>query len=372
VIMFPRVGDTWEIAEASSPLILLATLEYIEQTLGIAPYWSAGDVGQRLMRAINGGTPQKWTAPADLSPFPAILAATRAPRPFSWHRPPSPEEVARPYLIGIDKNSAWPAACTHVRLGIGLPHHVSSQEIELAIPACGCYRLTNLVPPPILPCPLPGITELVPGEWIWAPTLGALHKLGFTVQIAEAYLWQEARTILRPWAEHLWHARQSVRSDATTYPQEEARALAQHALKKIANVGLQWLDLQGNEFSFGQAYHRPDWYALIRDRARAAQLEQIAYFASKYKLAPLMIHVDALYYAVESPDIEQSLPGLLARSHALGGYKNAFTASSLPFAPFVALFATTTKTTLIHHVLHAYDAQRSGGYPHDSPSPPAR
>jgi hypothetical protein len=341
-IMFPRVGDTWELAEASSPPVLLAALDYIEQALGLAPFLSAGYTGQALMKRINIGGRHSWTAPVDLSSFPEMLEATRAAQPFAWHRAPTPDEQQRPYLVAIDKNSAWPAACTGVELGIGAPRHVTGREMDGMAGAVGCYRAESITPPPALSCLLPTLDEIAPDGWLWSPTLAALRKLGYDVRLAEGYCWQESRTILRPWAERIWQARQSVRDDAATYPNAEARGLAQNAIKKVANVGLQWLDLRGKDFSTENAYHRPDWYALVRDRARAAQLEQIAHFASKYHLAPVMIHVDALYYAVESPDIEQSMPGVLARSRALGGYKDAFAGAAIPLASFADLLTDTS------------------------------
>lgn len=360
VIMFSRPGDSWGLAEAETPLMLLAALDYIAEALEVAPCWSTGYIGQQLMRRSNGGARHPWTVPVNLSPYPALLEAMQGgyPRPFTWRRPLSPAEANRPYLIAIDKNSAYPAACTGVELGIGEPGYLPGRRIDLTAPGVGCYRLANATPPPALPCPLPTIDEIAPNGWLWTPTLHALRKLGYSIELAEGYHWRQSKTVLRPWAEQVYQARAKVRSnEGGAYPYEQACELAQQAIKGVANVGLQWLDLLDKDFSTENPYHRPDWYALVKDRARAAQLEQVAYFAGKYHLFPVMIHVDALYYAAEAPCIDEAMPGVLARSTRLGGYKDAL-GGALPLAPFVDLFAQEDIHPLaIQRALHDHAAK---------------
>ena len=200
---------------------------------------------------------------------------------------------------------------------------------------------------PALPLPDTGTCD----EWYWTPSLLALHKLGYRYTLAEGYAWAQTRTILRPWAEHIWQARQTVRRDLSTYPHAEARNLAQGAIKGVAVAALGWLHLANREPDTQAPYHRPDWYALIRDQANRIQLEQVARFSAWHGIAPVMIHSDALYYVIDGDEIEQSLPGIFDRQDKLGGFKDAYKGVKFPVSDVADLFADDLSATEIHRTL---------------------
>jgi hypothetical protein len=71
------------------------------------------------------------------------------------------------------------------------------------------------------------------------------------------------------------------------------------------------------------SWYRPDWYALIMDRARALMFRRIKKFLGSGAVL-LGVQTDALFYAASTPDHQLAIPGMMDRENLLGGFKRKF------------------------------------------------
>lgn len=352
-IMFPEHEDAWVLDEVRSPVTLLKAITYLEDALGVEVRYKPQTVGRRYMIERNRkNTDKGWIQPVNIvKALPQKATVTKD----QWVRTLTPAQVdeliAQGYIhaIAVDKNSQWPASCTSVKLGVGAPVYV---ELPLWEKKTGLYHCTITGETAFNGRELPHPTGGVLDGWFYTYTVELLVDWGYSVEIHEAYIWNEAHTILRTWVEELWGARCSLNSThdqckRERYKDDEARELAYESVKPILNSSLGMLGagvtrdklpelearlsdptLPEREKAHARenmAWYRPDWYALIVDRAWVTLLRRVKKLIDEGAPALLLgVLTDCLYYAVTSPDYDQALPGILAKSGSLGGFKPKF------------------------------------------------
>lgn len=319
----------WNLDNVTSPVTVLAVLAYIEDGLGIPVTYSAGNTGKLLMKKVNSSPRDNWIRPVDLHEI-VPLVETKV-QDITWKRPLTEEESASGYLlVAYDKNMMYPASCTSVLLGSGMPTHVTRPTFDMKKLQAGIWHITisgtSQFDGVMLPHPTDGVTS----GWFYSYTVKLLHELGYTVNIIEAWVWdvKETHTTLRPYAEKLWEARASLDDkltpDTQRYVHAQARAIAASDIKYIAVKSLGWLDMSPR-YSTSGAYdmYRPDWYNLIKDNARYQMFWRIRKYMEKGYM-PVGIHADCLYYLATTHDHEQALPLMMERKDKLGGYKQKY------------------------------------------------
>lgn len=343
-------NTAWGLYEVASPVLLLAILSYLEDTLGRPIQYKPNTLGKHLMQDLNKGERANWIRPIDLSDF-EMVRITKVVD-VRWKRPLTEQEMQLlTHLIGADKNSQYPAGCTSVLLGSGQPEHVKRPVFDLKKPLAGVYNCrvsgTSDFNGIGLPHPLQNLmyTEKngeIRGQF-WTYTVKLLLELGYSVEIEEADVWAESHTILRPWAEHLWNARavldeKNPLCNRERYKSKEARALAYQAVKPVLNTSLGLLDttLKFTSYEGATDLYRPDWYALIKDISRYHMFWRIRSFLKKGSI-PVGVHADCLYYLTATDDHARALPGMFDRETALGGYKRKYK-KTITVAQVAALF----------------------------------
>lgn len=337
-IGYAEHNHRWGFDQTSNPVQLLGALTYVEDALKYPARFTPYTVGKNLMPEHNKNDRRDWVRPVDLSTFPAILKTKVID--IRWKRALSSREQATGgYLLGADKNSMYPASCTSALLGSGMPAHVDRTRFDVKKPLAGVYRCTvqgsSEFDGVTLPHPLQNLrytqADGVLSGWFWTYTVKLLCELGYSVDIEEAYVWQEAHTILRPWAESLWAARAALDDrnpacDRIRYRSQEARALAYGAIKTVLNASLGLLDSVPKHPERPGAFdwYRPDWYALIKDNARYQMFWRMRSQLARGH-APIGMLADCLCYLTDSDEHISALPGMFDRADKLGGYKRKYT-----------------------------------------------
>lgn len=350
VVMFPEWND-WALDAITEPITLLGAIAYLEDALGIPIKYKPNSYGRRLMIAYNEENTEKgWIQPINIhKAIPISLAYADC----IWTLKLSAEEIeelkARGLIkvVAYDKNSQYTGACTSVKLGVGTPVHEQSPQFNVKNPLPGIWhcriRGESIFDGKQLPHPTDGKTE----GWFWTYTVQLLFDLGYTVEIEEAYIWHESHVLLRKWATTLWDARCQLNSKSpecneARYKSKAARDSAFSAIKIVLNSSLGMLahkkDLDAleailldpnssdNDRKYAAqslSWYRPDYYDLLRDRARSLMYRRMKKFFESNAVL-LGIQTDCLYYAASTSDHDTAIPGMMDRADLLGGFKRKY------------------------------------------------
>jgi hypothetical protein len=338
---FLEYSDDWKMQKVGEPVVALAALSYIEDALGIAVVYSAGKAGVYLMEKVNRKRRIDWIQKIDIRKITPLREKLVCVGDLNWKRELSLEDTG--YLVSYDKNMAYPASCTSVLLGTGEPTYVESpQSTYVESPQFDMKKVcpgiwhcnisgTSEFDGITLPHPTDGKTE----GWFYTYTVKLLMEVGYTVEISEAWVWNEYHTILRPWACKLFEGREvlddNLSPDKERYKNAEARKIAASDIKFIAVKSLGWTrmtkDLNEESEEELDWYIRPDWDDLVIDNARYQMFWRIR-TCMKSGYHPVGVHADCLYFVAETSDHEQALSRMekpmMERRKKLGGYKQHY------------------------------------------------
>lgn len=343
---FAEHNERWDFEEITSPLLLLATLAYLEDAFDMAMLYSPSNTGKRLMQRSNERERVKWIQPVkELATIPPVVNTSA--NDCVWKRPLTEQEAAQGFLVAYDKNSQYPASCTSVLLGVGLPAYVSRPQFDIKKLQPGVWHIklsgNSTFNGLTLPHPVMGYGETIEpiiDTWAWSYTVKLCIELGYTVDIVEAWVWEEAHTTLRPWASETWASRSTLKTDTERYPNAQARQVAYERAKSIANHAIGLLATAPANPNWAGAYdlYRPDWRELIRDNARYWMFRRIMkYLDMGY--SPVGCFVDCLYYVTSESNPETALAGFMDRAGKLGGYKVKYSrAQVFPVSLIASLF----------------------------------
>lgn len=312
-IIFPE-QTAWE-WEEEDPLTLLTAILMLQKEFAVRVDAHPGSVGRELM---------KWLVPQDHKVMPHVDLAqlpAKCGRDFAWKR-----EITEPgtYLHAYDKNSMYLSAASGAGLGIGDPQYYCAENMkEPDLRLAGLWRVE--VEPQSAQSydprayPLRRFAHHLPSplargqEWCTTPVLKCLVEMGLHVKIYEGYEWGLTRRALGKWAEFLWKMRAHYAEDKSP-----AGQLCYFSLKRIATASVGLLASEKVPLK-EKLWARPDWWSTVIETAKARVLYNIDHYGKEWRIWPVMIFVDCLYYVSDSPEPDKRL---LARAKELGGYKH--------------------------------------------------
>ncbi len=270
----------------------MSIIQSMEKLLGAPVSGSPGNTGWTYLKHVNEGRKNYFEQPdtdSDDAAF-ADVPWGQAVQNILWTRIPTDEELARPWLIRIDKNAAFPRAAYDCKFGINRVVHATgapnmpywTPEDTKRLPV-GIWHIKPLGGPVE-----PHYPPMVEGEWITTPALRAALGAEYQLECDEAWLFPESHYVLRETMDKLWEYRQK-------FPADDPR---NGAFKQIM------VDLPGlfrmPELKNTPKY-RPDWYSQITGGNFAIMQQNIRKFAELFGLYPILIHIDCIMYCSDKP-----------------------------------------------------------------------
>ncbi|WP_327411183.1 DnaB helicase C-terminal domain-containing protein (plasmid) [Streptomyces sp. NBC_01281] len=184
----------------------------------MTPVSSTASTGQELMSALrpatrawrdqgSGKVRSKWMEgalhlPMDPAPPEATkdhpLAAGRDERDpaqvlqeeaLKWWRMPTDEERQMPFVVGLDTNLAFFAACNGTPMGTCAPYFLERPDFDKKVPGAWLEDLSGVETDPLLPNPFtPDGSRPTGPAWYETHTIALAAELGHTPRPARGYL----------------------------------------------------------------------------------------------------------------------------------------------------------------------------------------
>lgn len=305
-----------------SPKQLLITLRYTEQGIGVDVGAGTTTVGTNLLKKSVRSHFEWLQHPSiDLSTLPFKDAAMDVISPRDGKVDMS-RVTGKKYLHKFDKISAYLRSCAEENVGVGEIEHYDGRDIERMTieQACkvpGIYRISPYVPDnPLIPSLL-----WKDAQWVSSPVLKMLKHFGAKIVLHEAWAFPKYAKVLKEWAERLYSARQTFKTDTFAWKHPIGRENARDAVKDVytSTMGIFTSDTVKGSWKY-----RPDWHAQIVGGVRALMFYNIEKFASQGDY-PIMVYMDALYYTSNERNPEKAVPHILQHKDSLGGYKHEWT-----------------------------------------------
>ena len=193
-----------------------------------------------------------------------------------------------------DKNAMYLASCAGVMVGSGDYSHQRSPQFEAKTPGLWKIRLESAISPfdgRAAPHPTDG--EEV--SWQYTDMVLACQRLGFSVDVLEAYVFIERHQALRPWYERIRQARNAL-APLDTPEATEARNL----LKRLYTSSLGFLAHRPDKEIKAPLYH-PDWYGAIIAHAKSRMFAHMQDVYEKTQLCPVWVKTDGIWYTNSVP-----------------------------------------------------------------------
>lgn len=321
----PRQGDKgqWNLPDS---MVLNATLDYIENELGIPYLYTNGNVGEQYLRKCHEDikTHILPLPKEQVEPFQEVLHSAmdrpvwRKLSPHTMERGQpglTLNDIAHSHIVGLDKNGQYIGASNSAYLGNGGFTYVDNVywTFPYARKQVGFwqYKILDVSDTPFngydLPCPLD-----VNRQWASTTLINAALEVGVKLGIDHGIIWEQQGRYLQTWATHMWTHRTNLRSDVK-YPDAIARENAERTMKAIPNS---MVGRFMNEYS--KEYHHPDWQLDIIHQAIASQVYSMRYWLQNFGLKPVLVNKDAVYFLVN--DLKE-VDFFRLRGSQLGGFK---------------------------------------------------
>lgn len=292
-------------------LDILATIDYLQLLFGtdVDISFSSGHIGMELLKdgALNKHYKEARRELKSDAPFRQAASELHFCKQFSL-------EMAGKIGHIIDKNSAHPNATQSALMGLGEPVHLTGPDIM--VKRCGIYRVTKHAVNDSLfdGQRLPKIIQ-DQDEWVTLDVAKFAHKEGYSLEIAEAHVFEHSAVVFQNWTTGLWASRQSLRKAPESFVYEPAREIALDCVKSIMNQTVSSL--------------RADWWANMVGMARVQRLANLKkLYEAGYEI--YFGYADDILIFDEYPDLSH-VPGLwknttniLDKKDELGGYKEKF------------------------------------------------
>ena len=339
-LIFTRNTSWAELLGESLPEDLLVALGYVEQVTGMPVTGSPGSMGWDLLKSIH----PEWieTIPVDLR---ELHFTARAGSDLIWQCPDILEQVlGHCYVHKFDKGGAYPYAGTVTDIGVGTPGHLAGEEAcrasahekghpqEVGVWYCtvryGAYN-------PALPPALNEHRARGYEGWLAGPIIRLLRASGHAVDVREGYVFPARHDVMAKWGKFLWEARQAL-ADTQRFPLLAPARLAQRMIKRISVATVGFTAYKGFPDD-EEEKRRPDIRLQVVSRNRELVKHNIVKWHELYGVAPLMVYMDAVYYASNEQNPRAIWPEIVKREGLLGGYKLEWT---IPVTPgILAMFA---------------------------------
>jgi hypothetical protein len=255
----------------------------LERELGVTYQHSPAFTAENLLRGLLARRDE-----CRALPLPSAAEHWRAVNEptLAWVRALLPSELASPWVLAIDRRSAYLHSMLLCDVGLGEPHHVERPDWPGLIWTPGYYH-ARLRPWREMYLPDP-VRLKRPGDWHWltAPTLRLADLLGLVLDVDEAWVWPRKSRVLASIAQRLMRARAAPEGDA----------VAKDAYKRL--VGR----LRAR-FHRGTPLYRPDWYAHIVADARARIWTAAERTLDENEMAPAACNLDCWYYLADLAEL---------------------------------------------------------------------
>ena len=334
IFLGPWAAWHWARKTDITPHQVLWIVAHLEHELHIPISGSPGYTGKKYLESLHPKHKEWLNSPEmDLTALPFNQSA----KSLAWTRIPTEEELSKPFVVKLDKNSAFPRGGVEYLFGIETPEQVSGGQAQTIyqnskgrIP--GIWRVTarpansNPFLPPLL---------WDRAEWIVTPLLKRAIETQWEVEIHEAWIFREHAHVFKAWAENLWAMR-------CKYAESDARRAA---IKQVLTdtVGVyRSRKLEGNagkpEEDTQVFKRRPDWFAQFVGGTRAIMHQNAESFVKKLGMYPILMHIDCILYCSDKP-LAELLPD---NRETLGAYKHVW---ELPMTAEVrAILASPTNS----------------------------
>ncbi|WP_328982797.1 helix-turn-helix transcriptional regulator [Streptomyces mirabilis] len=257
------------------------------------------------------------------------------------------EEVALPFAVGLDLNTAFLAAAARLMVGLSGPDHFHHPTFNPKIPGSWLVDLSHVELDPRLPSPFTpsGVRPTGPA-WYQTHTVAYAQELGYNVQPIEAYLRRETGAYLDPWHDRLKTAYVDTLADlGVTKDLTDAEFLAAMERHKEADpalaavlaaikatvkggVGKLRERPQGKHYRDGErwpALERPTWRPDIRaaviSKARVNMHRKLLNMSRMTGLFPLAVLSDCVVYPSPGNSPLDFLPYAASGKPQPGGFR---------------------------------------------------
>lgn len=299
---------------AADGAVLLEATTRLQSAMGERWYMSPNETTGSLLRKM---APRRGGESLLTLPWGGVGAQPPNPIgkvhvPSDWSRPLRDEEdMEEAWLHRYDANGSEPSVSTGVFIGVGEPvrgditdfngnHWKETAGYVLANVPRTHVALDPSLPDMLEPWRRVDANKRTRGGPAWAPVelLVLLEWLGVPIEPSEALYWPDSVRLLRSYGERFSKARRALLGGSPGSPQR----LAEQALKATftSRIG-DW-----NRSSSRQ--YRPDIRDMVQCKARANVYRAAYRAAKKSGRYPVGMHVDALYYVSEDPDIWTAAP----------------------------------------------------------------
>ncbi|QDN64272.1 helix-turn-helix transcriptional regulator [Streptomyces sp. S1D4-14] len=257
------------------------------------------------------------------------------------------EEVALPFAVGLDLNTAFLAAAARLTVGLSGPDHFHHPTFNPKIPGSWLVDLSHVELDPRLPSPFTpsGVRPTGPA-WYQTHTVAYAQELGYNVQPIEAFLRRETGAYLDPWHDRLKTAYVDTLADlGVTKDLTDAEfltAMERHkevdpalaavlaAIKATVKGGVGKLRErpQGKHYRDGDrwpALERPTWRPDIRaaviSKARVNMHRKLLNMSRMTGLFPLAVLSDCVVYPSPGNSPLDFLPYAASGKPQPGGFR---------------------------------------------------
>ncbi|MET7783996.1 transcriptional regulator [Streptomyces sp. NPDC005388] len=257
------------------------------------------------------------------------------------------EEVALPFAVGLDLNTAFLAAAARLTVGLSGPDHFHHPTFNPKIPGSWLVDLSHVELDPRLPSPFtPSGARPTGPAWYQTHTVAYAQELGYNVQPIEAYLRRETGAYLDPWHDRLKTAYVDTLADlgvtkdltdaeflaAMERHKEVAPALAAvlAAVKATVKGGVGKLRErpQGKHYRDGDRWPaperptwRPDIRAAVISKARVNMHRKLLNMSRMTGLFPLAVLSDCVVYPSPGNSPLDFLPYAASGKPQPGGFR---------------------------------------------------
>lgn len=291
-------------------LHLYRTIDYLEGELGVPFIWSAGKVGETILRLYHETLryPIERLDPIHMPFFQNVLHGMmdRAVWKSDMH-----SGLLGMWLVGVDKNGQYIGGANSAILGNGSFREVKTYDKSYT--GFWKYRIIDVSNTPFngvtLPCPLD-----VRRQWASTALIEAAIAQRVSLEIKGGIIWDRKARYLEKWANTMWYHRLNLRNPVI-FTDDIARSNAERSVKLISNS---MVGRFMNEYS--REYFHPDWQAGIIHQACASQCYTLARLWREYGVHPVLVNKDAFYILLDNPHDINKL-ALLNHSDELRGFK---------------------------------------------------
>lgn len=216
-----------------------------------------------------------------------------------WARPLTARDKASgKFVHAFDKHGMYLATMSSLAVGFGKPEYAAEPHFDAKKAGYWLARIVLSDPDCPLDLPHPGETRprqnIASFNWYVTPTLALASQLGATIEVREAWLFNETHQPFTPLYRRLRDARKQL-----TESNDPAAGLALGLLKSLYTKGI------GNLASHKKRdaeeaidLYRPDWRHAIVATARANIYRNLL----NARLEPFAIRTDAIYVITENAD----------------------------------------------------------------------